>query len=180
VIRAYLASSLDGRIAGPGDDLSWLPAPEPAIGDLGFSAFLDQIGALLVGRRTWEVVQGFGGPLPWGERPVLVATHRALPGAPPQVQAAAGPIGALLDRAVALAGGRDVYVDGGELVRQALAAGRLDLLTLTVVPTALGGGVGLFDGLGAPVRFRRGDVRVLPVGLTQVDLWPLPAEAPLD
>jgi dihydrofolate reductase len=179
VIRAYLASSLDGQIAGPGDDLSWLPAPEPALGDLGFSAFLEQIGALLVGRRTWDVVQGFGGPLPWGERPVLVATHRPLDGAPPQVEAAAGPIGALLDRAVALAGGRDVYVDGGTLVREALAADRLDLLTLTVVPTALGGGVSLFAGLGAPARFRRGEVRVLPLGLTQIDLWPLREERPL-
>jgi dihydrofolate reductase len=173
MIRAYLASSLDGQIAGPGDDLSWLPAPDPEVGDLGFSAFLDQIGALLVGRRTWDVVQGFGGPLPWGDRPVLVATRRPLVGAPAGVEAAAGPVGELLDRAVALAGGRDVYVDGGELVRQTLAAGRLDLLTLTVVPTALGAGVGLFDGLGAPVRFHREAVRALPLGLTQLDLRPL-------
>ena len=72
LIRVYIACSLDGFIAGPGDDLSWLPgaqggsSPEPSEvitddGALTFEDFITDVGALLMGRRTHDVVAGFGG-----------------------------------------------------------------------------------------------------------------------
>jgi dihydrofolate reductase len=150
-VRVYLGCSLDGYIAGPDDDLSWLQPPDdptappadPA--SLGFEAFLDQVGALLMGRRTHDVVAGFG-HWPYGDRPVLVATHRPLTPAAPTVRVVSGDIDALIDQGLAAAGGRDLYVDGGDLVRQALRAERVDTLTLSVLPILLGGGVRLFDG----------------------------------
>lgn len=55
------------------------------------------------------------------------------------------------------AGARDVYLDGGQLFRAALAEGLVDELTLTLVPTLLGDGIPLFGGVKAvlqPQSFR--------------------------
>lgn len=157
-IRVYIATSLDGFIAGEDDDLSWLPhneVDEP--GDaVGFTDFMGEIGAMLMGRRTYDVVAGFDGPWPYGDTPVLVATHRPLENAGATVRAISGSIDQVLDAALQAAGGRDVYVDGGRLVQQALAAGRIDELILTVVPIVLGGGIRLFGPLEQPVDLEFG------------------------
>lgn len=151
-VRAFLAMSLDGFIAGPGDDLTWLPHDaEPGPGALDLASFLQDVGAMLMGRRTYDVVAGFD----WwgyGDIPILVPTHRALESARDSVRPVAGPISELVDRAMELADGRDVYVDGGAVVRQVLAANLLDELIVTVVPVVLGGGVPLFGPGTEPAR----------------------------
>lgn len=143
--RVFIACSLDGFIAGPDDDLSWLPTSDGA-DDYGYGAFIADVGALLMGRRTYEVVIGFPGEWSFGERPVLVATSRALSSAQPTVRAVAGPVATLVEDAHTAAGGRDVYLDGGNLIRQALDAGLIDEITITVVPVVLGQGLPLFSG----------------------------------
>jgi dihydrofolate reductase len=148
-VRVFIASSLDGFIAGLDDDLSWLPQPssEPG-GDFGFNAFMDEIGALLMGRRTFEIIMGMDGEWwPYGDRPILVATHRELPAsARATVRAVSGSITEVVAAAREAAGERDVYIDGGVLIRQALDAELIDELVVTVIPTILGAGVPLFAG----------------------------------
>ncbi len=167
-VRAFLASSLDGFIAGEGDDLSWLPQPGPGDGDFGFGAFLQDVGALLVGRRTYDAVAGFGGEWPYGSRPVLVATHRPLSPGVPSVRAVAGEAAALVGEAKRAAAGRDVYVDGGEVLRQVMDAGLLDELTLTLVPVMLGRGRPLGGGGQQRHALRLDKVVRLPQGLVQL------------
>lgn len=171
-VRVFLAQSLDGFIAGPNDDLSWLPQPDPSEGpdadDGGFGAFLAEVGALLMGRRTFDVVSGFDGPWPYGERPVLVATHRALEADVPFAHAVEGAIEAMVDLARAAAKEKDVYLDGGALVRQALDAGLVDEITLTVVPVVLGAGVPLFAGIAKQHRLDLERIRTVSEGLVQL------------
>jgi dihydrofolate reductase len=152
-VRVYLGCSLDGCIAGPEHDLSFLtehvPQPEaPAGAGLGFEDFLGQVGALLMGRRTYQVLLDYDA-WHYGDRPVLVATHHALPPAPRGgiARAVQGPIAELVAAAKAAAGGKDVYLDGGDLVRQGLDAGLVDELCLTFLPVILGRGIRLWDGL---------------------------------
>lgn len=155
MVRVYLASSIDGFIAGPDDDLSWLPdsdqltgAPDTDPDALQYDEFIAGVGALLMGRGTYDVVRGFGVPWPYGDRPVLVATHRALDEDPPAtVRAVQGSIAELIEEAKSAAGGMDVYLDGGSLVRQAAEAGLIDELTITIAPVALGAGHPLFAGM---------------------------------
>ena len=149
-VRVYIACSLDGYIAGPQDDLSWLeppadstPQPTDAV---EFGDFMAQIGAMLMGRRTYEVVCGFG-EWPYGQTPVLVATHRALEPMVDTIQAIEGDIHQLVAQAKQLAGDQDVYLDGGGLIQQALAAGVVDELIITFAPILLGDGVRLFGDL---------------------------------
>ena len=154
-VRVYLASSLDGFIAGPDHDLSWLPsddelieAPDVDPDALQYDDFIGDVGALLMGRQTYDVVRSFGVAWPYGERPVLVATHRGLDDDPPKtVRAAQGTIQELVADAKDAAGGKDVYLDGGTLVRQAAEARLIDDLTITIAPIALGSGHPLFAGM---------------------------------
>lgn len=165
-VRVYLGCSLDGCIAGPNHDLSFLmeaPPPTPDGGEdgLSFEAFLADVGVLLMGRQTYQVLLDHDA-WHYGDRTVLVATHRPLPPAPGggDARAVAGPIATLIADAKALAGDRDVYLDGGDVVRQGLDAGLVDELTLTFLPLVLGDGIRLWDGLrartdltfGAPAR----------------------------
>lgn len=152
-VRVYLGCSLDGCIAGPNHDLSFLTqyAPQPEAdtgGGLGFEEFLSQVGALLMGRRTYQVLLDYDA-WHYGDRPVLVATHRPLPPAPQggRAWAVQGPIGQLVADAKAAASGKDVYLDGGDLVRQGLDSGLVDELCLTFLPVILGRGIRLWEGL---------------------------------
>ena len=85
-VRVFIACSLDGFIAAPGDDLSWLPQPREGEGDFGYSAFMSEVGALLMGRSTYDVVEKFP-EWGYGEKYVLVATHRPLTPRLPTVRA---------------------------------------------------------------------------------------------
>lgn len=154
-VRVYIASSLDGFIAGPDDDLSWLTGPgaantggETDSEALRFDGFIADVGAVLMGRGTFDVVRG----MEWwgyGERPLLVATHRELgDGVRETVRAVSGSIEEMVAEAKQAAGGKDVYIDGGDLIRQAADADLLDDITITIAPIALGAGHPLFAGIG--------------------------------
>ncbi|HET6583930.1 MAG TPA: dihydrofolate reductase family protein, partial [Nannocystaceae bacterium] len=125
---------------------------------LGFADFIAQIGALLMGRRTYQVLLDYDA-WHYGDRPVLVATHHALPPAPQggTARGVQGPIDRLIAEAKAAAGDKDVYLDGGDIVRQGLDAGLVDELCLTFLPVILGRGIRLWEGLQ-----HRNDVRFAP------------------
>lgn len=152
MVRVYIACSFDGFIAGVDDDLSWLPTGGGEVANLepgavGFAEFMAGVGALLMGRRTYDVAAGFGGAWPYGDTPVLVATHRALDPVAPAVRAVTGEITEVVAEAKRTAGDKDVYLDGGALIRQALDAGLVDDLVVTLVPVLLGAGHPLFAGV---------------------------------
>lgn len=160
-VRVYLGCSLDGCIAGPEHDISFLNEFEPdpdSPGAFGFADFMAEVGALLMGRRTYQVPLDYDA-WHYGDTPVLVATHRELPPAPQggTAWAVQGPIEELIAQAKEAAGDKDVYLDGGDLVRQGLDAGLVDELILTMLPVVLGNGIRLWDGLKS-----RNDLRFDP------------------
>ncbi|WP_084074894.1 dihydrofolate reductase family protein [Demequina sp. NBRC 110052] len=177
---AYLATSADGCIAGPDDAVGWLQEPRNsgvpmAVGawaeresdGLQFEEFIEGVGCLLMGRRTFDIACDFG-TWPYGETPVLVATHRDLSQAPGSVTSCSGDIVELVEQAQAVAGSAHVYVDGGSLVRQALVAGLLDELIVTVLPTVLGDGVRLFESPLPRTDLAVADVRKYGDGYVQI------------
>jgi dihydrofolate reductase len=172
-VRVFVAMSLDGFIAGPDDDLSWLPqipddeTPDPGV--LTWDGLMNEVGALLMGRRTYEVVRGFDVPWPYTSQRVVVASRRPLDDDPPEgVEVAAGTIGELVERARTVAGGRDVYLDGGTLIGQACSARLVDELVITVIPVVLGRGRPLFPGVEARRSFELTGSLSHPGGLAQL------------
>ncbi|WP_410608017.1 dihydrofolate reductase family protein [Amycolatopsis sp. lyj-109] len=145
--------SIDGFIAGPDGDMSWLtPFLGPPPVDL-----IPRIGALLVGRRTFDgddphrggpgEGQAFGGG--W-EGPQFVLTHRTAEPAPGVTFV--GDLASAVSAAKAAAGDKHVNVLGAEVARQCLEAGELDEVLALPVPVLLGAGVRIFSRVGPPVR----------------------------
>lgn len=172
-VRVFIACSLDGFIAGEGGDLSWLPQPQDGITeDHGYHAFFADVGALLMGRASYDVVMGFGVEWPYQDRPVLVATHRELESSIPTVRPVRGDIHELVARARDAAAGRDVYVDGGNVIRQALDARLVDELVVTVVPVVLGRGLPLFAGSERRTPLALVSCRSFDTGMVQLTYRP--------
>ena len=147
--------SLDGFLAGPGGDMSWLTEhlrPNPVADDL-----VDRIGALLVGARTFsgddpnrgtDKEGAFGGQ--WSG-PQFVLTHHPPLRSEPDVTFV-DDLQAGVAAARAAAGDRYVNVLGAHVARQCIEAGVLDEILVLVAPVLLGDGVRLFSRAGgAPV-----------------------------
>ncbi len=168
-VAAGITTSVDGYITGPGD------GPGKGLGEGGerlhywvfggewhyespgrgqpvgvdkawLEARLAANGAVVTGRDTYEAAGHWGDKNPWGI-PVFVVTHR------PQEQPESGEfifvdgVTAAIERAQEAAGDRHVHVMGGaQVIRQALAAGLIEELSIVVAPVILGGGKRLFDG----------------------------------
>jgi dihydrofolate reductase len=142
-----VAVSLDMLLARPdGSVEDWLAADYPP--DDGFDAFLAGVDAILMGRATYDAVRGFG-EWPYPGKPTVVLTHRALDDAPPGVVARGGDLAAVADE-MESAGHRRVWIEGGgQVVRDMMRLGRLDVLEIVVIPIVLGEGIPLFPA-GAP------------------------------
>jgi dihydrofolate reductase len=153
--------SLDGFIAGPGGDMSWLTehlGPNPTV-----DGWIERIGSLLVGRRTFGgddpykgVEDREGKPFGGGwSGPQFVLTHRA-PEAPVPDVTFVGDLAEGVAAAKAAAGDKYVNVLGASVARQCLEAGLIDELLVLIAPVMLGDGVRLLDHPGGTnVRLER-------------------------
>lgn len=56
----YIAASLDGYIARENGEVDWLSAYDSAGEDYGYNAFYESVDALIMGRRSYEQIKGFG------------------------------------------------------------------------------------------------------------------------
>lgn len=162
---AFLGMSLDGFIAGPDDELDWLERGGGPPSDHGFTAFFASVDALLVGRRTWEVVGRFP-KWPYDDKRVFVVTHRHAEGAHGERFLSGAPA-EVLGR-LGAEGVRRVYVDGGRVVSQFLSAGLLDELTVSILPVVIGRGIRLFQEAGPERWLTLAESRSWPSGLVQL------------
>jgi dihydrofolate reductase len=165
-VSVFLGISLDGFIAGEGGDLAWL---EDYSGDppeaTGYAELLREVDVLVMGRNTHDAVRGFD-RWPYPGRRVVVLTHRSLEPRHGE-ERFDGFLPELLERLDGQ-GCRHAYLDGGGAVRQGLAAGVVDRLTLSWVPVILGKGITLFGSDLPRLRWRPEASRILPSGLVQV------------
>jgi dihydrofolate reductase len=169
MVLAGITTSLDGYIAGPND------GPEKGLGEGGErlhywvfggpwsygeehlgdatgadKEFLDdtmrRLGAVIGGRGTFDAADRWGGSNPW-PMPFFIVTHH-----PDDVPHDGGfTFVDGLDEAVRqardAAAGKDIHVMGGaNIIRQALGAGYVDELSISIAPVVLGGGKRLFEG----------------------------------
>ena len=160
--------SLDGFIAGPGNDLSWLDvlAP-PEDNDMGFGALMESIDALVMGRGTFDVVRSFDIPWPY-TKPVIVMSKSmtVVPDDVGDVELTALDVADLLAE-LETRGMTKLYIDGGAVVSSFVRAGLLDELITTVIPVALGGGTKLFSDLTEPSWFTHISSEVFDNGMVQ-------------
>lgn len=170
-ISIYMGVSLDGFIARADDGLDFLPNP-PDGDDMGFSAFMATVDVLVMGRRTFEVVAGFGvDGWPYGRTRLVVLSSSLRqedlpPGTPDTVSVSALPLAELV-ATLAEAGVRHIYVDGGQTAHSFLAQGLVTDLTVTFIPVLIGAGISLWRPTGRDIRLALVESRVQAGGLVQ-------------
>jgi dihydrofolate reductase len=180
-VAAAITISLDGYVAGPND------VPGRGLGDGGerlhywvmggpwsyedestgeatgadkeyLDAAMARTGAIVGGRNTYEAAETWGGENPFGV-PFFIVTHR-----PEDEPSDAGftfvdSLDEAITRAREAAGDKDVGIMGGaDTIRQALQAGYVDELAISISPVVLGGGKRLFEGFDETMTLEQLDV----------------------
>ena len=189
-IGAGFSMSLDGFIAGPNDDenrlFAWMSLgdtdPELSSGDTEFNLrmssedaeqfkeMMGQTGAIVSGRRMFDVAGAWGGKHPMGV-PVVVVTHTiprewAYEGSP--FTFVTDGVESAIEKARKIAGDKNIGVGGADITRQCLKLGLLDEIGIDLVPVLLGQGVRLFEYLGIePIELELTGARQAP-GVTHL------------
>lgn len=168
----YIAASLDGYIAGPDGDISWLENPEYASGGtpgLSYDEFISTVDTIVMGRNTFEKVLTFGF-WPYEGTDVFVLTGREL--TLPEKLAGkvfheSGPPKEVVAR-LSEEGKKHLYIDGGITIQRFLNDGLIDELTITIIPVLLGDGIPLFGNTGAKRELQMIETNSSSNGFVQV------------
>jgi len=187
-VVALMSMSLDGYVADANDGVDevfdWYtsgevevstPSPDfifhvsaPSADHL--NGLMTEIGAMLTGRRTFEVAEGWGGQHPW-HVPAFIVTHQVPEGWPrpgSTIQFVTDGIESAVAQAKEAAGSKSVGVHGAQTIQQCLDAGLLDEIHIDLAALLLGSGVRLFDHL-AKTPIVLGNPRVVAsVGVTHL------------
>lgn len=140
---AYMADGeVDVPTANPALTLHMTPTNARFQRDL-----IDRTGAIVVGRHLYDMTNAWGGTHPMG-CPVVVLTHRPPESAPSQqFHYVTDGIEEAIQTAARLAADKEVGLNSGQIARQALAAGLLDEVWVSLVPVVLGSGKPFFPDL---------------------------------
>jgi dihydrofolate reductase len=165
-VSVFVGTSVDGFIARPNGDFDFLPAGggEPH----GYNEFMATVDALVIGRKTFEIVLALP-KWPYGDKRVVVLSSRPVDFSRVSggiVEQMAGPPAEIVAK-LAARGVEHIYVDGGITIQKFLRAGLVQRLTITRVPVLIGEGIPLFGSLPRDVRLRHVATQEYPSGLVK-------------
>jgi dihydrofolate reductase len=168
-IFTHMTMSLDGFIADPHDGIEglfdWYGAGDVVVpsANENISLTVDEasarvlrdltgnVGALVAGRRLFDITDGWGDNHPVGA-PVVVVTHRPPDDADRWPRTTfVGDVGTAIERARQVADGKDVTIASANVAQQALTLGLVDEVCVSLVPVLLGEGIPYFANLGGRV-----------------------------
>lgn len=168
-LALFIATSLDGYIAKPNDDLSFLKQVEKEGEDYGYAAFTANIDTIILGRKTYDYVLKEIGAEHYdnGQRDVYVITRTEKPPAG-RTRFYTGPLTDLVGR-LKTEPGKNIYCDGGaEVINELLHHDLIDELTISVIPVLLGSGTRLFKDGRPEQRLELVSAKSFDTGLTQL------------
>jgi dihydrofolate reductase len=188
-VVALMSMSLDGYVADRNDGVAEVFDWYTSSGDVEFHTggsdpmtfkvsepsaehlreLWSELGAVLTGRRTFEVAQGWGGNHAWG--PAFVLTHHIPDGWPrpgSTVHFVTDGLESAVKQAKAAAAGKSVAVHGADVIQQLLNAGLLDEIRVDIAALLLGSGVRLFDHLAGTPAVLGDPTVVAGVGVTHL------------
>lgn len=157
-MRLFIAQTMDGYIAGEHDSLAHLAPFEG--NDYGYDRHLAEVDAVVLGRRTFDLIHPAHGWTYPAHLPGVVMTGRPLPtGLPPQVEPAQSP-------EVVARRYPNGFIDGGaETIRQFLDRRLVTQARIFTLPIRIGAGVPLFPAGRMPVeRWHLAESQAFPCG----------------
>lgn len=161
-LTLFIATSLDGYIAGPDGAIDWLFHDQ----DYGYAGFFATIDTVVMGWRTFEVSKGFESD-PFPGKKIVVFTRQARPPEPRVDYVSNDP--ATFTSALKNRPGAGIWLVGGaQIVAELVRANLIDSYRIFIHPILIGNGTRLFaDGLRQD-RLRCVDVRRFSSGLVEV------------
>ena len=151
----YIGTSLDGYIAAADGTLDWMETvPNPEGSDLGFSRFMERIDAVVMGRKTFETVVGFGFGWHYPKPGIILSSTLDHPpaGFDGPIEFMQGQPSDIVEATTAR-GFSNLYIDGGLTIQRFLQEDLIDELIITEIPILLGGGDRLFGKLDQSLVF---------------------------
>ncbi len=139
----YIATSLDGYIAKPNDDLSFLNRVQKEGEDYGYYNFISSVDTIIMGRKTYDWVMKQVDKFPHSDKETFIITRTVRP----KKDSITFYTEKLSDLVIELKkrGGKNIFCDGGaQVVHELLKEGLIDEYIISVIPVLLGSGTPLF------------------------------------
>lgn len=164
----YIATSIDGYIATSKDGLDWLNSfPNPAESDYGYHGFMDSVDAIVMGRKTFDIVSSFEA---WPYSKKVFVLSRSMKEVPAvlvdQVEIVQGDISAIVKK-LNKQGFRHLYIDGGQTIQAFLKKNLINELIISKIPIILGEGIPLFSAQDQRIKFEHCSTEIFEGGLVQ-------------
>jgi dihydrofolate reductase len=163
----YIATSLDGYIAKPNDDLSFLSIVEKKGEDYGYNNFINTADTIILGRKTYDWVIKQVTEFPHSNKNVFVITRTA--------KSSVGNIqfysGNLKELVLKLKNeqGLNIFIDGGaEIVHELLKENLIDEFIISVIPILVGNGIQLFKNGRPELQLKLESTKQFDTGLVQL------------
>jgi len=167
-VTYYVASSLDGYIAKEDGDVSWIEELNISMEDVGYDEFYSAVDALVMGRKTYEMIVSFG-QWPYGDKPVWVcSSNKITPIESSNMQAGSTP-----EEVYKAAKGMSIkhlwIVGGGDLVSSFIESSLLTNVSLSLMPIILGSGIKLFGDIPSPLKIQKESQKEHKAGMVQLE-----------
>ena len=142
----YIATSLDGYIAKPNDDLSFLSTVQKDGEDYGYSDFIKSVDTVILGRKTYDWVMTQVPEFPHADKNAFIITRTARPSIG-KTNFYTGNLKDLISK-LKTEQGKNIFIDGGaEIVNELLKENLIDEFIISIIPVLVGNGTKLFkDG----------------------------------
>jgi dihydrofolate reductase len=168
IASVFIGTSVDGFIARLNGSFDFLPegGGEPH----GYNEFFASVDALVIGRKTFEIVLALP-EWPYGDKRVIVLSTQKLDlsqvpaGRVEQMQGSPREIVSQLESR----GLRHIYIDGGVTIQRFLREGLIQRLIITRVPVLIGEGVPLFGSLPKDIRMEHVQTQHYAGGLVKTE-----------
>jgi dihydrofolate reductase len=163
----YIATSLDGYIAKPNDDLGFLSMVQKDGEDYGYADFANSVDTVIMGRKTydWVMKQVHGFPHADKNSYIITRTSRHCDGKTKFYT------GVLKDLVLQLRSekGKNIFIDGGaEIINELLKENLIDEFIISVIPVLVGNGTRLFKDGRPEQKLKLITVKQFDTGLTQL------------
>jgi len=163
---SFIAISLDGYIARPDGDISFLSRVEKEGEDYGYTSFMNTVDTIILGRRTYDKIKdiGFGYP---EDKEVYIISHN--PGSENNnLKYYSGPLKNLIS-GIRNKQGKSIFCDGGaDVLNQLLRDNLIDEFIISIIPVILGDGIRLFRDGRPELDLQLVSTREFDTGLVQL------------
>ncbi len=166
-VIVYIATSLDGYIASPNDDLSFLKIVEKEGEDYGYQEFMKGIDAIIIGRRTYDKVLTIVPEHTYPDKDVYVITRTPKPDKD-KLKFYTDNLQQLV-KDLKQQQGKNIFVDGGaQIINELLKSKLIDEFYISVIPILLGKGIPMFDNNGPEQCLKLKSSKQFEKGLVQL------------